>query len=401
MRTFTDKYIKSLKPKSKRYEVIQGRGFGIRISPSGTKSWIYSYRINGKLRRMTFGNYPDMSLADANELYAKAYALRKQGMDPAHQRQKLLESERNAETVEMLVDEYLERHAKKKKKSWREDERILNKEIIPIWGHLRAKDITRRDVVRLLDQVMDRGSPSTANHTFEIIRRMFNFAIERSILESTPCYMVKAPGQKSQRQRVLGIDEIKTLWSELDTLKCHPNIVLALKLLLVTAQRSTEISQANWAEFDFSSKIWTIPEERVKNGLSHRVPLSPLAIELLNQVKSNEPHSQWLLPSPRWGDTIPMRRSSLNRVISKYRINLKVQNWTPHDLRRTAASHITGMGIPRLVVSKILNHAEHSVTAVYDRYSYDKEKKNALYAWSTKLNQIISNKLTSNVIHLK
>ncbi len=396
---FTDRNIKALKPRDKRYDVFEDgrKGFGIRVSPTGGKSWIFVYRRNGKLSRVTIGNYPEINLADAHTEHARLRAILNKGRDPAIVVQTLKQEQIRAPTVQQLVHVYLDRHAKVKKRSWQEDERILMKDVIPRWGRCKAEDIRRRDVAVLMDDIMDRGSPIGANRTLACVRKMFNYAVERSILDVSPCVGVKAPGTESRRDRVLSEDEIQAFWQGLEKSQITRPIQLTLKLQLVTAQRKGEMTSAEWSELDFRTDWWTIPAAKAKNKLAHRVPLSLLALELLEQIKALSCGSCYLFPSPH-GDK-PLLPTSVDHAIRINRTAFDMKPFTPHDLRRTAASYMTAMGIPRLVVSKILNHAESNVTAVYDRHSYDLEKRQALEAWSRKLETIISGK-ASKVITL-
>jgi integrase len=397
MQVFTNQYIKALTPKAGRYQVQETGGLGIRVTPSGTKTFYYRYLYFGRPRRMTFGVYPDVSLKEAREKQNDAKKLLGKDIDPGEQAIQERQREFEAETGKELVNEYLEKWAKVNKKSWKEDERVLNKEVIPRWGNKKAKAITRRDVLSLLDTILARGAPGSANQTFEIIRRMFRFGIERDILETTPCYGVRKPAKSRQRDRVLSESEVKTFWENIDKMDATPGIILALKLQLVTAQRRGEIAKAKWSEIDFDSSWWTIPGINSKNELSHRVPLSKMAIEILRELKILSGDSEYILPSPV-GDK-PIDGHSITRAVARNRKFLSIDHFTPHDLRRTAASHMTSIGTSRLVVSKILNHAESGVTAVYDRHSYDKEKREGLNSWARKLNRMLHEQ-TSNVVHL-
>ena len=414
---FTDRSIAALKPKAERYEVWEdGRtGLGCRVSPKGRKSWVYMYRFNGKARRMGLGTYPDIGLAKARVNHAGAKEMLAEGADPGAHQTEHKRAERNAETVADLAEEYLEKWARPRKRSAAEDERILNKDVLPAWGKRKAKEIRRRDVILLLDRIVERGAPIGANRTLGIIRRMFNFAVARDILDATPVAMVKAPAKENQRDRVLSADEMRTFWHGLEGAAMSPAIKLVLKLQLVTAQRKGEIIGAAFSEFDFEDRAWTIPAERAKNGIAHRVPLSPLALSLIEEAKplTNEPG--WLFPSPRGEGHInpkavnhalwracmpPEKRPKAARYSKTPAIGLA--NMVPHDLRRTAASGMTALGINRLVVSKILNHVENSVTAIYDRHSYDAEKRHALEAWASHLENILAgqSKAADNVVKL-
>jgi integrase len=350
---------------------------------------VWVFHFDGKPRRLTLGSYPEIGLADAHVRLADARKLLAQGIDPGERAVAQRKVERAAETVAELVEEYLEKWAWPRKRSATEDERQLRKDVIPAWGTRKAKDITRRDVIALLDRIVDRGSPIAANRALAVIRKLFNWALSRDIVATSPCAAVKAPGKERRRDRVLNADEVVRLWRALDDPEApvSPAIRLVLKLQLVTAQRKGEVIAAAWSEFDLDERVWTIPAARSKNAMPHRVPLSPLALAVLAQAEAGQ-GGEWLFPSSRTGR--PITDEALNHAMRRFRSRLgTASDVTPHDLRRSAASHMTSIGISRLVVSKILNHAEPGVTAVYDRHSYDREKRAALDAWSARLEEII------------
>jgi integrase len=280
-------------------------------------------------------------------------------------------------------------------------------------------------VISLLDEIVDRGSPIQANRTLAVIRKMFNFAISRDIVDATPVAMVRAPAKENQRDRVLSAEEIRTFWKGLNTAPMSEGGKLVLKLQLATAQRKGEIVGAAMAEFDFEDNVWTIPAERSKNGQAHRVSLSPMALDLIEQARAlgietgnDDSHTApenttpaqsdtnrraestlWLFPSP--SGEAPIKPNSINHALYRALPAIGLVDVTPHDLRRTAASGMTSLGISRLTVSKILNHVETGVTAVYDRHSYDNEKRHALDTWAAHLESVVSGKpAASNVVPL-
>jgi integrase len=392
MARFTDKAVAALRPKVVRYEVWEGGGFGIRVSPRGAKAWVWVYHFSGRPRRMTLGAYPAIGLADARIKLADARKLLQRGIDPGDREVQTRRAERAAETLVELAESYLEKWARPRKRSAAEDERILRKDVIPPWGQRKAKDIARRDVIALLDTIIDRGSPIAANRTLAVVRRMFGWALSRDIIPANPCAAVKAPGKETRRDRVLSADEIAVLWRSLDNpeILISQPIRLSLKLQLVTAQRKGEVINAAWSEFDFGEGVWTIGAQTAKNALPHRVPLSPLAVAVLDDIRAMAPEGRetiWLFPSPRREG--PITGPAVDHAMRENREALGTGDATPHDLRRTAASHMTSIGISRLVVSKILNHAEPGITAVYDRHSYDREKRAALAAWGARLEEIL------------
>jgi hypothetical protein len=250
---FTERLIQSLKPKNERYDYREksGNGFAIRVFPSGEKSWIFLYTFEGRKRRLTLGNYPTMSVNKARQEHRKALSLLADKKDPGLLKINEKKEARDSSSVIGLIDEFIEKWAKPNKRSWAEDQRILMTDVAPIWGKRKATSITRRDVILLLDSIKERGAPIAANRTLACIRRMFNFAIERDIITTSPCAAIKASSKENQRSRCLTDNEIKLFWHALDapysmnenkyTVKMSPQTRLALKLQLITAQRKGEI----------------------------------------------------------------------------------------------------------------------------------------------------------------
>ena len=396
---FTDANIKHLKPRAQRYEEWDGNGFGVRVTPRGVKSFVWMYRYGGRSRRLTLGSYPSMSLADVNIALGEARKLLAGGDDPGEALVAGRKAEREAETVAELVDEYLKRGAPNR--SHREYRRILDKDVAPNWGTRKAKDIRKRDIVNLLDRVVDRGAPIQANRTFAVVRRMFNWAVAKDIIQVSPCTGVETPSGENARDRVLSTKEIRTFWNNLDAGKMSEATRIALRLQLVTAQRKSEVVGAAIAEFDVEDEqLWTIPPERSKNSRAHQVPLSPLAVDLVRQAIELAGEVPWLFPSPR-GEK-PVTPESVDHALRNNRDKLVVYDVTPHDLRRTAATRMTGdLGISRFVVSRVLNHADSGVTSVYDRHSYLLEKRHALEAWGRRLEEILGLETDDNVASLE
>lgn len=400
---FTDRYIRNLKPEQKIKDIREKRGFGIRIRPDGTKVFFYGYNSPETMKRrfLTLGEYPAVSLQEARSLYNKAYEIVKAGNDPLEDKQVEQANRLKAPTVTDLVDEYIERHAKRFKRSWRKDERILNLDVVPVWGNRKAEDIAKRDVVVLLEKIVDRGSPAIANNTFQIIRKMFNWAIEKDILPHTPCTGIKLPAPKIVRDRVLSEAEIKGFWINLDKCAMSPEIRTALRLILITGQRSGEIIGMHTCEFD--GDWWTIPAERAKNGKAHRVYLTSMAKELINQaietvkqirdIPDGPPYNGFVFPCPHQFKVQPINATALavavgrNLVLGNNRFEL--EHFTPHDLRRTAATFMAESGEMDEVIDAILNHAKQGIIKVYNQYRYAKEKQAALDKWAKKLRQIV------------
>lgn len=382
--TLTAQWVQRVTAETARTDYFDQKctGLGLRVSPSGTKTWFFMYRPKGRSKkaRLSLGRYPALSLADARESAAEKSLMVSRGQDPADDRR----AQKAAPAFAELACEYIDKHAKERKRSWREDERVIARELLPVWGHLKAHEITRRDVIALLDKIVARGSGIQANRTLALIRKIFNWGISRDLVEGNPCYQVPSPAKEHQRDRVLTESEIQALWGAFE--QQAPLMAALFKLRLVTAQRGGEACSMRWQNVDLENGWWTIPAERAKNGISHRVPLSGLAISILRPLHESRGESEWVFPSPvKSAGHI----ANVQKAAERIREIAGVDDFVPHDLRRTAASYMTSMKVPRLVVSKILNHVEPGVTRVYDRYSYDEEKREALNLWAGRLRKVV------------
>lgn len=359
-------------------------GFGVRLSPKG-KTFFTMRRVNGKMVRTKIDTFGKITAESARNQAEGILADMGRGLDPNQEKrakQRAEEARKLDPTVKDLVAEYLEKHAKVNKKTWTEDQRCLEKEVVARWGRLKAKEIRRRDVKLLLQEIVDRGSPIQANNTFEKIRKMFNFAIEQDIVEFSPCFGVKMPSKKTQKDRVLSEDEINIFWSGLNRAGMTDEIKRALRLILITGQRPGEVIGMHSGEID--GQWWNIPAYRAKNGKAHRVYLTDLALELIGKKQG------YVFESPKGDKSIEN-----NAVACAVRRNLAegkltMQAWTPHDLRRTAATEMSVLGFSDEIIDAILNHCKKGVIGIYNRNKYDEEKQAALTCWSCKLSNIIA-----------
>ena len=372
----TARFVETVKPGRARREYFDENvvGLALRVSSSGIKSWVLFYRQHGRLRRWTIGRYPTLSLADARERARAGLRDALSGEDPARSKREA----REATTFADLAERYLSEHAKPRKRSWREDARLLRRDVLPRWGQVAAHEIRRGDARELVHAVALRGAPIMANRLRALLHKVYAFAIEQEIVESNPIAYVPRPGVERRRDRVLSDSEIRHLWRQLDNEP--PAVAAAFRLRLITAQRGGEVLNMRWSDIDSTSTWWTIPAEHSKNGLPHRVPLTEPAREIVASLRPGVPAgAEYVLTGGRG-----------NRQQSEAAGRLNIPNFRGHDLRRTAASVMASAGIPRLVVAKVLNHAERDVTAVYDRHSYDAEKREALETWARRLSEILA-----------
>jgi integrase len=368
-------------------------GFGIRVSKGGTKTWLVMYRQQGRKKRCPLGHFPDMSVADARAKATATMGDVAKGADPAAER-----AQAKAEpTFGKLAELYLERHAKvhKRPRSAHEDVLMLNAELLPVWRDRKLSAIHKKDVIALLDSIAARA-PIKANRVRALASTMFNFAIGRDLLEHSPVYKVPRPAPERSRDRRLSDGEICRLWTAVEV---EPAKVQAVcKLALLTAARRGELLGMAWSELDLDAGWWVLPGSRTKNGIEHRIPLSPTAIGLLRALEARgSGASPFVFPGGRTGRPVANPQEWILRI----RARAGLENFRFHDLRRTVASGMTAIGVPRLTVSKLLNHTEGGITAVYDRTSYDTEKRAAVVRWDRHLERLLTpDKDSSNVVQL-
>jgi integrase len=389
----TSRFVDSVKPTpAKRVEYFDENvtGLALRVTESGAKSWTVLYRHRGRLRRLTLGSVDVLTLAQARERARDELYAANKGADPATVKQ----SGRRAETIGDLATLYIDKWARPRKRSWKADRNLLDRKVLPKWRHRAIVDIKRTDVRQLVEGVAEAGAPVVANRVAALLSKMFSFALDRDLIEVSPATRIPRPGREQARDRVLSDAEIRLLWMAWDAL---PEPMAAFyRLRLLTAQRGGEVANMRWQDVDLESCWWTIPAAVSKNKLAHRVPLNDSAAAILASLLTKAAKDQVFVLGA-WqrvnGAGARGRRQRANAAAT-----FPVEDFRGHDLRRTAASLMASGGIPRLTISKILNHVERTVTAVYDRHSYDPEKLAALTWWDTKLGSILKNNQSGMLI---
>jgi len=387
----TDRQVAAIKPTTTRVEYVDEKvpGLALRVTPNGAKSWTVRYRHRGRLRRLTLGSASVIPLVKAREHVRDLLHEASKGADPATEKQ----AGRKAETIGDLAALYIEKWAKLRKRSWKADDNLLRNKVLPTWQHRAIADITRQDVRGMVEDVAEAGAPIVANRVAALLSKMFAFALDRDLVQASPAVRIPRPGQEHARDRVLTEDELRSLWQEFGAL--DKPMAAFYKLRLLTAQRGGEVTSMRWQDLDLSNAWWTIPAGVSKNRLAHRVPLSPTVVTLIETLKTAAMDPVFVLGAASRTKGAGARGK---RQQSEAAATFTVPDFRGHDLRRTAASMMASGGIPRLTISKILNHVERSITAVYDRHSYDAEKRAALDWWDAKLRAILNSQDSANVL---
>lgn len=424
-------------------------GFALRVSgptprnPRGRKSWVVFYRFGGVQKRLTIEpGYPALRLADARRQAGKAFQAIERGEDPAIAKQaiksrirRLPNKDRPPDTIENVIEEFMHRYMEAKKRAPRyvtETRRNFDNHVLPHWRGRLLCDISRRDVIELLDHIVDSGGgaemhdaekpkakrksggPIAANRTLAAISKLFNWAIQRGILEASPVAMVEKPGAERKKTRVLSDEELRLIWCGAKALP-YP-FGPYFRLLLATAQRREETATIRWRpDINDEEAVWIIPAEANKPDRTHAVPLSSLAVAILAACPRKGSYVFTTRRARRHPGTAAEPCDAPISGFSKAKADLDSAvaaiaaeagevapaDWTIHDLRRTAATAMGKLGISRFIQKRVLNHADNDVTGIYDRYDYLAEKRHALEAWGLYLEDVTSRSAPTNAVPVR
>lgn len=422
---------KALGGRRTEYPDTKVPGLALRVTPAGAKSWTLRYRTaEAKQRRLNLGGFPAVGLSKAREEATKALGVVAGGSDPAGAKQaaRAAAKSRKAETVEDLIDAYLEAAERgthrpnarpKRAGTMGLDRYYFEKHIRPSLGRVSVADLTRAEVQRLLDDVGAKA-PSTARHCRAVLRQAYNFAIRNELAKGNPASLTSLAAP-AQRDRVLSETELRAIWSAASP---EATTGLAIRLAMLTLQRGGEVTGMQASELDREARLWTIPGTRTKNHRTHVVPLSDDALSVIDAAyrltaarvadrSGQEPPAvaPWRGPAfpSRAGAKAPtLRRDSVSKALRRLCPTIGVTDATPHDFRRTGATAITSerIGIPRFIVSRVINQISDTggaatVTAIYDRNEYLADKRRALGAWGSLLMEVVEDRRRdSNVTRL-
>jgi len=332
-----------------------------------TPVWKLRYRFAGKARVMNIGSYRDLSLADARKTAKELRAKISLGHDVAGEKQERkagaiakIESEKLAINVGQLADEYFERMILGRWKHPNIVRSRIDKDIKPMIGRLKVEDVKPMHIDALLQSVVKRGAPTVANDVLRWVRRMFDYAVKRHMVEINPTSafdLADAGGKEESRDRALSEAELIQLFAAMRTaLGFSRQNELTLKLLLLLAVRKMELIGAQWAEFDLDEGVWHLPGGRTKTGAAIDIPLAPVAVEWLRELHEMAASSRWVLPARKMQHRmIPhIAESTLSVALAKVKHGLS--HFTIHDFRRTARSHLAALGVQPHIAERCLNH---------------------------------------------
>ncbi|MDF0612000.1 tyrosine-type recombinase/integrase [Klebsiella pneumoniae] len=398
MPKLTDIQIRAWIKSGERFEGrSDGNGLYLRFRDADrVPSWRFRYKFAGKSRAMHIGSYSELSLSKARETARELSARVALGHDVAGEKQERkaealakMEAEKNAMRVSELAAEYFERQILPR---WKHPDilrRRIDKDINPHIGRMKVEDVKPRHIDDMLKAIVDRGAPTIATDVLRWTRRIFDYGIKRHALEINPCSAFEvsdAGGKEVSRDRWLTPDELIQLFKAMRTAKGFSRQnEITFKLLLVLCVRKMELCAARWEEFDLDKAVWRLPEERSKNGDAIDIPLPRTAVEWLRELHTFSCNSAWVLPARKMQNRmIPhIQESTLPVALAKVRAELPdVPNFTIHDFRRTARTHLAALGVDPVVAERCLNHRIKGVEGIYNRHQYFDERRVALEQWA-------------------
>jgi integrase len=386
-RKLTDAYVTALRPEPGRLVTAwdtRQRGLAVTVQSSGSKAWKAVYHFHGRPRWYHIGDAGAIGLADARKLAGRVMFQVAEGKDPAAERQ----AARMAGTFEELATRYRDEHAKKRNRSWKQADAIVRKYLLPKWAKLRAADIKRSDVKTVFNSI---AAPIAANQVLAAASAIFSWAMREEIGQVTvnPCTLVERNDTKS-RERVLSDSEVPLFWKAFDDAGLVRST--ALKLILLTGQRPGEVRRMRrehiidgWWELPGVPKIGWLG---TKSDASHRVWLPAPARALLDEL-ANGTRTGLVFPGA------PKLDGDMRAICAKLGVNEKV---TPHDLRRTHGTRITGLGFGRDAMNRVQNHKEGGIATVYDRHQYAEENKKIMETVAAHIMALITGTPAGNVV---
>jgi integrase len=360
-------------------------GFFLRVSATGHRSFGLVYtNSEGRLKRLTIGACPPLGLADARDIARERLAEITKGADPQTAK---VEARRRTgtDTLAALSARFLEEGSSWLRattlKGW---ERYLRVEILPVLGLLPPEKISRAQVRSLVEAIARRGSPISANRTFEVIRRVFSWAIEKDLLQVSPCTGLKVTVEEKPRDRVYTNDDLRAILSAVPGTELEDLV----PLLLATASRSEETRSARWSEMDIEENLWTIPRSKTKSDEPHPVPLSFAALAILRRIHAKQSGAPcpWVFPAP----TREGFMDKPNKHVVLVRTRSGVADFRLHDLRRTVRTRIAQLGVAPHVAERVLGHVPAGIERTYNVHDFVPEMRAALNAWAEELRRIVA-----------
>ncbi len=381
--SLTDTRIRQAKPKDKPYKLSDGGGLHLEIRPTGAKLWRLRYRLARKENVFAIGRYPEVDLKGARSERDKAKQTIREGVHPAHKRKldRIRQTNDHANTFRAVADEWLDRNAEGwTAKTYKQRQTALENDVFPFIGSLPVRQVTPAHVLDIVQRV-EKRAPTMAVIVNQSIGAICRYAIVTLRADFDPTAPIRGSLKplQTQHSKPLSISELPAFLRAVDNYPGHFGNKTALRIMLLTLVRTVELIEARWEEFDLEQGLWTIPAERMKSRLMHRVPLSHQAIDLLHKLHGVSGHREFLFPNRS-----DPRRPASQGVLWKAVVSLGYQGkFSPHGIRATGSTMLNEMGFRADVIERQLAHAERNkVRASYNQADYLEERRQMMQTWA-------------------
>jgi integrase len=385
----TDTKLRNLKSGPRAYKVVDRDGLYAMVLASGVVSFRFNYRINGRQETLVLGRYGagGLTLAEAREKLDAARKLVAAGLSPTQHKRRQKQRREGEETFGQWAERWLEKY--RMAESTRDMRRaVYERDLQRPFGRQLLHEITHEELRILCDAIVARGAPATAVHAREIVMLVFRYAGQRGHEHPNPADKVPpcSIATFQPRDRALNATEIPWLYEFLERVQSAPTLRLAVKLLLLTMVRKSELTDATWDEINFTSGIWTIPAERMKRRNPHNVYLSRQAADMFIALRTCAGGSRYVLPS-RYDADLPISNATLNQVTTSVSrvaraAGRPLADFSPHDLRRTASTLLHEAGYNTDWIEKCLAHEQRGVRAAYNKAEYAQQRRAMLQEWA-------------------
>ncbi len=388
----TEAAIKHAKPEAKAYKMTAGQGMYLLVNPTGSKLWRLKYRFAGKEKTLSFGAYPDVTLAQARLKREQARQQIAEGLDPSEllkqQRQRI---KAEALTFKAVAERWYHGKAVLAKRPWApataaKARLYLDKDIYPALGSKPIAAITRMELIKLNEDIEKRGAFDIAKKIRQWLGAIFDDAYDKGEIPSNPAHNLKpsyrAEGVERKHHAAVQFNELPTMLKAVDATGSHKLIKAAIRLLMLTAVRPAELRLAQWSEFDLDAGVWTIPAERMKMRRSHSVPLTVQALELLAQIKEINPEGHLFIVQ----GAKPISENTINQTIkfAGYR-----GRHTGHGFRHLLSTELNERGYNSDWIEAQLAHAsEDKIRATYNKAQYLEQRRGMMQAWADSIDAI-------------
>jgi integrase len=381
--------IKNAKPKSKVYKLSDSRGLCLEVTPSGSKRWRFRFRFGNKEQMISLGLYPDVSLVEARDKQHAARTLLSKGIHPSQVRSKEKEKQKGLESFESVALEWFE----KNKHTWTENHafqirRRLEMNIFPWLGRSNIAEITPPELLKHLRRIESRGAIETAHRVKGCCGQVFRYAVatgrtERDITQDLRDALT--PAKINHHATILEPKKIGALLKTIEEYEGYFVTKCAMRLAPLTFVRPGELRHAEWSEIDLEKSQWKIPANKMKARVTHIVPLSKQAKQVVEDIYPLTGNSKYVFPSPR-SDHRPLSNNAVTGALR--RMGYSNEEMTGHGFRSMASTLLNELGWKWDAIERQLAHSErNSVRAAYNYAEYLPERSKMMQAWADFLDQ--------------